>query len=253
MSKDLYYTFDEFVTAYENDSSKPYERKCVKSTSSKDDNNSKRYLIDELAEHIFSSKKFSMMPYLKSNGEFIRDNFAFNRHLGQYGKSLKNEKPLCRSWFNNGFPKELSELGVPIDYESNIAMSKVNIDLTSFNGKKLCLIEVKGTINKKSGMWETDETLLRALLEIETYYETLVCNNNLQIYINSVKSGIPEKDFDRTSISVNDVDLYIVIPSGSFAEKMYKEPHSFPYVHKLLERYSIKVLIYDKKQPEIIR
>ena len=179
-------------------------------------------------------------------GEKIRKVFNFKKHFGQYCKSLENEKPLCRNWFNEGFPNELNLLGAPIDYESSLIEvqgSKVNIDLVSYNlsTNTLFLIEVKGT--QKGTVWETSETLLRAALEIETYYLTLKENERLECFICTIKSaksdGIP-----KDKINGIKVKKVVVLPSKSDAYKMYKSKE-YPKLNELIEKLSIDVLAFD--------
>lgn len=202
--------------------------------------NNKTY-VEDISYKILNGEL--LIDYYDKN---VRNDFYFKDHYGKYGKSLENEKPLCRNWFNEGFPKELKELGFAIDYESNIILGlKTNIDLVSYSkqNKSLCLIEVKGSLEQN--IWTSDETLLRAVLEIETYYLSLYKNNKIDKFKETISSALKDRLFDRHSIE--GIKKYVVIPDKSIAAEMYKKPNLYPNLHKLIKALNINVLIFDEK------
>lgn len=202
--------------------------------------NDKTY-VEEISYKILNGE--ILIDYYKNK---VRDDFYFKDHYGKYGKSFENEKPLCRNWFNEGFPEELKELGIAIDYESNIVLGvKTNIDLVSYSkkGKCLCLIEVKGSLN--NNVWKSDETLLRAILEIETYYLTLYKNSKIDKFKKTISSALKDRMFDRNNIEK--IKKYVVIPDNSIAAEMYKNPNVYPNLHNLIKLLNITVLIFDEK------
>ena len=190
----------------------------------------------------------------------LKDNFETD-HIGKYGDSITNEKSLCRSWFNTKFPKELESLGFAIDYETNLRPNvKTNIDITSFNPKlkKMYLIEAKGNGKICDGYtyYSSKESLLRAILEIETYYETLKNNNLINNYIRSISPNkncwcIKEFNKYRNELDISSIELCIVAPKGSYLEVMYNDKEKYHYTNELLKKYNIKFITFEEKQPII--
>lgn len=223
----------------------------------KDTNNS---LIEIVAKYVYDNK--IDFGYKSQKGKEIREGkeFRFINHKGySTEKSSYQEKIICRNWFNNGFYIENKKYGEVVDYESNIIKNtNTNIDIVSYNkeSQSLYLIEVKGNGKVENGKLKIDsqESLLRCILEIETYYETLKNNGLLEVegFIDNIKSGVERIDFekDRNSLKEDNVKLLILVPKESFAHRMYLEKKEYPYVHKLLnEKYTnIKVDFFENVQ-----
>lgn len=211
-------------------------------------------LIEIVAKYVYDNKiDLSYKNKLKKGKDF-----DYNDHEGYATeKSNYEEKMICRNWFNNGFYDEIKKYGEVIDYESNlIKYTKTNIDLISYNKgtKSLYLIEVKGKGTKKDGklIINSQESLLRCILEIETYYETLKNNGLLKGFIENTCSAIKRDCFekDRSSLNEDNIKLLILVPKESFAHKMFGDKEKYPYVHKLLkEKYTnIFVDFYENEQ-----
>ena len=213
--------------------------------------NDKSY-IDVIAEYLLDSIKngtFDIQPY---TGDKIRsDSFDFKNHHGKYGDGSKQEKPLCRSWFNNpnAIPSELKKYGIIVDYESNLVKgNKTNVDLVSFSRDNNCfyLWEVKGTgteiLGEEKMKYKTPETLLRAILEIETYYQTIEINGNAQLFKRTI--GLHKFSIlDREKASIKKI---VVVPDDSDAAKQYKGS-----IKKLALTLGIDLVVYNSIQPKI--
>lgn len=208
---------------------KPYQKSVVNYIGNASDGVSYN---EVLAKYILDpKKKFGVKPYTN-----IKSSFSYKNRTAP--NSNKSEKWLCNYWLIHGFnDKEIErELGQPVERELNIVPNtKINVDLVTYNSLKetLFLVEVKGKITKDSPFYSTDETLLRCILEIETYYESL------------------EKSFDKIKSSMNNIvvrnakclKMAILVPEGSFAAKQINSS-TFPYVNALLQHYKISAFVY---------
>lgn len=200
---------------------RPYEAKALMSNS----------YGPQLAVYInskISNQTLDLNIYTEENSRLRNSRFQIATHFGKYAKDLLKEKPLCRSWFNcpERIPKNLKRYGTVIDYETNlIEGSHVNIDLVSYDGKDFYLWEVKGTgtLNDKTGLIEysSDETLVRALLEVETYYQTIVNNGNEETF----KSEIGGHLFDISNREQASIKKLVVIPRNSKIASQISDPN----------------------------
>lgn len=226
-----------------------YQKHCLKDSSKtkKEDGDDEEYCVEIIASLLNNGT--IKLNYYKDDGQIpFRNNFHFEDHDGNYGTSKTSEKALCRNWYNKGFPKLKNiegkeiQLGEIIDYESNLCGKKVNIDLTSVNGNTMYLIEVKG--EKGNGTcYHTGETLLRAALEINTYYKTLKENGLLDNF----KQNLASKN--RTiKQEINEVKKVIIFPDNpndfAYGTMIRNGKKLFPQVYKYLEDNEIIVLTY---------
>jgi hypothetical protein len=221
------YKPESIISSFTKDE-EPYQKSVVNYLGNASDGTSYN---EVLAKYIFDSKNFKIQPY--SN---VKSNFSYKNRTAPHSK--KSEKWLCNYWLTHGFDdKEVTkELGRPVERELNIVPNtKINVDLVTYNNVKetLFLVEVKGKKTKESTFYSTDETLLRCILEVETYYESLV------------------PSFEEIKNSMNDIVVRrakylkkaILVPEGSFAAKQINSS-DFPYVNALLHRYDISAFVY---------
>ena len=134
-----------------------------------------------------------------------------------------NEKNLAIAMYNNRNNKEqIKYLGNILDYEVPLKSKQKGydgkIDLITTDEKTVKLIELKINNRKK-------ETLLRALLEICTYYQRLEKQLFLENY------NIKEKDFE----------LLILIEKGSYADSQASNLANYPYLKKILKLFGQKL------------
>ena len=210
---------------------RPYQKECVNYQGKLENG----IYYNEYLATLVRKPKFNIVKYEKTreNFKFLHDKFDID---------VKSEKGLCRRFCRDKtfFDEALNlKLGMPIQYEINIVENtKINIDLASFDEKEniLYIIEVKGKKEENNDFYSTSETLLRCILEIETYYQSILG-----------KKDVLCKDLlgDKYNEDVK-LQKAILIPSDSFASKQVN-CSKFQSVNSLLKDYSIKVVIYDKK------
>lgn len=207
-------------------------------------------ILNEIKNGIFEIK------YYASGEEPIRDNFDFTSHFGEYKKSSNNEKPLCRSWFNdpNKVPNCLKKYGTIIDYECSLLEKKndkTNIDLVSFSnldGQSIFYLwEVKGgrkvDEENKTVKYSSSESLLRAVLEIETYYQTLLKNGVIDNFKQTIGAHLFNIDNRLNSM----VKKIVVVPNGSKAAEQINDET----IMEIAKELNIEVVCFDAIQPKI--
>ena len=209
---------------------RPYQKSCVNYQGQLEDGK----FYNEYLATLVRTPKFNIVKYEK-----IRNSFLFNHDKFDIG--TKSEKGLCRRFckYKSFFDDEVSsELGTPIQYEINLVENtKVNIDLASFDEKEnlLYIIEVKGKKEKDNLFYTTSETLLRCILEIETYYQSVLDKKETLL-----------KDLLGNKYNKNvKLKKAILIPSDSFASNQI-DNSDFKTVNELLTDYNIKAVIFDK-------
>ena len=189
----------------------------------------KRKKQEYYAKQLCEKENFEKFISIKSSE---RKTFKTINHKGQadiskrikrYGYLNYNEKLLARAMFNQ---KEETPFGKIIEYEVPLKARKQDkqddnydkdgdIDLISKKGETIYLIELK---RKKS----SDETFLRALLEICTYYQRL----NIQAF----KTEFPHKKIELLILLQEDsyaynqaVNLKKTVCLNNLYEKLAKE------------------------------
>ena len=157
----------------------------------------------------------------KFNGNYYA--YFRNPSIGK-GESIQEEKKMvhCLKYIGEIGKANIVDYEIPLN-DRGTSLGKGKIDLAFFYDKDFYIIETK-----KIG---SDESLLRCVLEVETYFETL--NDNFyERYCKKVKKGIL---VDETSIA------YIHFYDGYH--------HN---VKKLMEKYEIDffLLMYSKEKNE---
>lgn len=223
-----------------------YQTDCVNYRSKISVGKVKKLFTEIIAEHIIhelDAKRFDM-KYLatfydksKLRGGNAKYRFNFEHKLTE--KNKMTEKVVCHNLYKNGFENET--IGKISEYEVNLVLgSKKNIDLISINHKTktIYIIEVKGNLLKN----QNEETLLRCILEIETYYQILnkvkdefLCDLKLNGY--EIKKAILLFEGENTK---ND--------STRAWEDYIKAKDYDSFVYKLLtEKLGIEVISFTEK------
>lgn len=217
---------------------RPYQYSCVKDRNGPRNKKKKPY-IEIISEIILNDESKGIVPYINPKTEF---DYSETGRDDTKDMAIV-EKRLCRDWLRNGFSdnKIKSYLGIPCERELNIEPgTNAGVDLVSYNEKtkELFLIEVKGRIAK--GKYTTQETLLRAVLEIKTYYESL---KDEHVFKKILKTC---RDVNKTGMSnATYLRMAILIPKGCNAAKQLNKER-YPYTNRLIERWGIKVFCFDE-------
>ena len=219
---------------------RPYQYACVKDRNGPISKNKKPY-IETISEIVFKDESKGIVPYINP-----KTDFGYSKEgRKDTDDMLVKEKRLCSGWLDKGSfsDSEIDDiLGIPCERELNIEPgTNAGADLVSYNKKtkELFLIEVKGRIT--NGKYTTPETLLRAVLEIKTYYESLKSERIFKRILETCKD--PNKTGMRNATSLR---MAILIPKGCNAAKQLNKDR-YPYTNKLIEKWGIKVFCFDIK------
>ena len=189
------------------------------------------YYSEIIAESVFNNIQLLNLPHGKA-----RKSFYFSGHDGKTDRenSQRKEERFCLERYNKR-NSEISPFGKIINYQVNIfSGTKINVDLVAYDGKNdtLWLIEVKGHDGK------SNETLLRCVLEIETYYQCL--QGQRRILLTTLSS----KDEGVTTTENTIIRKGIWIPASSQAALEYSDLKNRPNLSKLILSWGIRVEIY---------
>ena len=240
-----YYTEKEILDMF--DFERPYQKSCVNygGKAKKEDGKKCRYYSEVLAERILS-KKFDLHPYDPDRKDFFVHELSDLSAAENPDES--SEQGLCRYWCTEGygFEKEIALLlGRPVDYETNIVSgTKVNIDLVSLSVEEekaiLYLIEVKGSVASNGEKVDSDETLLRCALEIETYYQSIL--KKKEQFIADFRKHFPELIAPSLPIELKKA---VLIPKEGRAEEQWINQDDFRFLHQLVKDWDILVVTFD--------
>ena len=192
------------------------------------------YYTEVIAESVIKNEKLLGLPYRQVA---VRDVFKFPGHDGKTknADSLRKEERFCLEKYNTR-NEILSPFGKIINYQVNIFPgTKINVDLVAYDDKNdiLWLIEVKGHNGK------SDETLLRCVLEIETYYRCLCEKKHALLTTLSSKDEV----FHPTENTV--IKKGIWVPKDSRPALEYLDLKNRPNVSKLINDWEIRFETYQ--------
>lgn len=151
-----------------------------------------------------------------------KNSYKIESHDGKTNKkeSNRNEERLALKMFRNNY----DNIGQIIDYQIPIKNSKDDeagkVDLLSEINNDLILIELKANNN--------DETLLRCVLEIYTYYK--------QLDLDKLRS-----DFKKINANIRKA---ILIPFNGNQHIEYKNYNDNSSVKKLIDELNIEIFIF---------
>ena len=226
----------EFLNGEKN--RRPYQYDCVKRNGPR--SKSKKPYIETIAELILKEEEKGIWPYTEN----VKTDFCYSDERDDLEPARRSkEKGLCRRWFKNkSFNNDHVEdvIGLPAEFELNIEEKhKVNVDLISYKDETIYLIEVKGN---GTGEYTSSESLLRAILEIKTYYES----------IKDKLHSIAHTCRDKHKLGLQNASklrMAILVPENSAASRQFNNPR-FPNVNKLLEKWKIEFLTFKEKVPK---
>ena len=189
----------------------------------------KEYYTEVIAELLL--EKYEYINRIGGNVN-IRSSKPFNcghqgipnidRRMEVYGRIKFNEKLLAFALFNSN---QEYDFGRVFDYEvplkEKMSDRHGKIDLVAVKGNAIKLIELK--VNNSSGK----ETLLRAILEIITYYKYLIASKSNFIF-----------DFQKALGKKPDYDFQPVIlaEQDSFCAQQLNEINNYPRLAELIKK-----------------
>lgn len=226
------YTCGEIVRAFRSNIKPSYERAEVNYAGKTADTG--EYYTEVIASLFLDGEQLRL-----PEGE-VRDSFAFDGHDGssERNKSARNEEKFCLARFNRR-AEEIFEFGRIVNYQVNILKRlKINVDLVAYdeNTATLTLVEVKGS--DVEGANRSKETLLRCVLEIETYFRLLAPHRERLFATLAAADKIPwAKDAKRLQKAV-------WVKSDSRAAQEWREIGERPALGKLIEALGTRIETY---------
>lgn len=210
-----------------------YQKGCVnwRGKTKKSDTGGGEYYTEIIAEKVLEDPQILNIP----RGA-VRGNFKFEGHDGttESPDSPRKEERFCLKKYTSR-NDETTPFGKIINYQVNIFKNtKINVDLVAYDDTNdtLWLIEVKG----HNG--ESAETLLRCVLEIETYYECLLPQKQ------TLLATLCSKHESVVTNEKTEIKKGIWVPRNSTAAKEYAELKNRPNLAKLIEQWNIKIETY---------
>lgn len=221
------YTTNNIDSFLDDNSEKLYRKKCInyKGRFKKDS----IFYIEFIAERILDNvDKYLTIKVIE------RKDYKIMTHQGISGKETSNSKAEVLI-AKRLFKKQFDCLGKFIDYEvplkeSNKDKGVGKIDLLSYNQANNCIniIELKRA--------DSAETLLRCILEIESYSRYLHNDNLLKSYSYEKNTSI-----EKGILIFKDTEPY----------KPFNNKANYPNLLKLLEIFKISVYILSEDEKKI--
>jgi len=233
-----------------------YQRACINyaGKTGKEEKKEQRLYTEVIAEYIYNQlnkQENFLIPDLESIGE-LRADFAFTGHDGIKSKSKKKdsdetaeeksnrkEEELCLKLFHEKY--YWADWGRVVNYQVNLIKNKkININLVAYNEdrKIATIIEVKG--GEKAETKKYSETLLRCILEIQTYFQIL--KKNEAGFFNTLSAA---NEFGKI-IGCKKIGKGVYVPSNSRAAEEYKEmtEGKRPQLKALFDKFEIDFKLY---------
>lgn len=229
-------TIKEFQEAMNNGIAAIYNADCITWRGKTTD--SHELYSEIISKELIESKIIEKLSSIKA---IERKNYNVN-HTGKFNNTNRQEEGFAIELFNdckNG--KELPEIGKIINYQVPLKASQKDkagkIDLVSYNEseKIVYLLELKDKDN--------EETLLRCVLEIATYYQLLNKPNFIKSYSELKNSDVKDKDIKKG----------ILIFEDSSQHNEVKEIECQPSLKTLIKSLEVEIFsIDDSKRVEHI-
>jgi hypothetical protein len=261
MSKDNYTQIENHINqlSESKDVANLYDHKIVKWTGPQNPSDKKPYYSNYVAEKLLEKHDLHTL-YSKINSSKRKDYLTNHDGVTDEYNNRSSEKIFAKSLF--GLP--LEGLGRIIDYEmplteregeDNVNNPKKygDIDLVSLNAdtNTAYLIELKMNLAGKK-----EETVLRAALEIETYYHILekVKENRFRDYI---ESKIDERynshtlsDVNLDRLKIRKAVLFAVDKESGLPQELQDENAGhYSHLRKLLAHLGINVHVMPYRYP----
>ncbi len=219
-----------------------YQREVINYKGKTSKKNGEKLYTEIIAEKILNDiyNKKNMEDILLLTNRQVREQFEFYNHDGETSnkESNRREERFCLSRYNKDSP-----WGKIINYQVNIIPgTKINVDLIAYEETLniLTLIEVKGYENEDTTKKTSNETLLRCVLEIESYYRLL--NRKKEVFFSTL-SASDKKVVTSSSTKLNKA---IWLPKNSKAYSEFTDLKNRPKLEQLIKDLEIKIECFNK-------
>lgn len=226
------YTAEEVVRAFRKGVKPSYERAEINYKGKTVD--SGEYYTEIIAKLFLDGEELRL-----PEGD-VRDSFAFYSHDGrsEMNKSARNEEKFCLARFNRR-AEESFAFGKIVNYQVNILKRlKINVDLVAYdeNSATLTLIEVKGS--DVAGVNKSHETLLRCVLEIETYFRLLAPHRE------TLFSTLAAADKATLAKDGKHLQKAVWVKSDSRAAEEWSKINERPALRALIDKFGTQIYTY---------
>jgi ribonuclease J len=203
---------------------KVYKKKCVNWSGNVSD--AAREPYTEVIARVLLNATLNIQTVIRKHSYLVHN----TKVKYSANKSIRKEEREAIRLFNDGLEGKTLPFGRIVEYQIPIKgkmaheAGKIDLAAHATDNKTLIIIELKVSINK--------ETLLRSLLEIETYYR--------QIDVSKLKD-----EFEKKGYSVKNIKKALLLYEGCSAYREYREmlDNKRPEIKKLLDKYAIEILI----------
>jgi hypothetical protein len=196
-----------------------YMSNCVNWKGKTSDN--KEYYTEVISRELLKNENINLLNRIP---QIDRENYNVGTHRGLHRGDTNRAEEIFAMRLKG---KRLRELGLVIDYQIPLKRKRSDdagkIDLITTTDKFVYLIELKYADNK--------ETLLRAILEIWTYYRYL----NRENFLNSF--GLPIQIKIRKAV---------LLGMGSNAYKEARDLKNRPELKKLAKKLRVDIFTFEE-------
>lgn len=253
MSEDNYTKIDNYIKKINEtkDIANLYNEDIVKWTGPLNPSGERPYYSNYIAEKLLEKCNLkNLFSQIEGNK---RDDYFVKSHNGSIEKfTNRKEEIFAKSLFGHN----IGHLGKVIDYQMPLkkvqadSLGKVDLVSLNANNNTAYLIELKLNLAGRD-----EETVLRAALEIETYYHAINKNRKRFVeYVDKIIGKLYGKDkpkgIDSKNIETHKVVLFAVDnESGLPQELMEENANHYQYLKKLLSHLGTNVYVMPYSYP----
>lgn len=205
-----------------------YNSKCINWKGKTSDTN--EYYSEVIAKKLLTPNRYKLITQIK---QIDRKNYKIESHKKIIiSKTRRKEEIFAKKLHSI----ELNKLGKVIDYQIPLKSKRSDkagkIDLITCKEDAAYIVEVKYLGNT--------ENLLRAVLEIWTYYNQL----NKKNFLKSFKEYKNKK--------CRDIKKAVLLAKGSTAYKEATELNERPALKKLIQKLDVKIFLFEYRVTKIL-
>lgn len=212
-----------------------YKDECINWAGKTKGKENKEYYSEIIAKFLKEEGIKEKLSQIKPIG---RKKYKLNHDGKTQRETNRQEEIFAKKLFNS--KREFTNLGKIIEYQiplkkemSNKGVGKIDLISYSENPKSAYIIELKFGYNK--------ETLLRAVLEISTYYHQLSPENFLNSFDQYKKNGLKPKDIKKAVLLCEFTNSY----------NEAKDLKNRLELKKLIEELDVKIFLMNYNTEEI--
>lgn len=201
-----------------------YDSGCIKWTGKTFDTG--EYYTEVIARELLKPEKLALLEKIE---QINRSNYIVESHDGQHNGDTNRAEEIFAMRLKG---KKIEKLGFVVEYQVTLKEKRLDdagkIDFVTSANKSVYIVELKYTSNK--------ETLLRAILEIWTYYKQLNKANFLDSF-EALKQNKTE-----------DIKKAVLLRAGCNAYEEAKELVSRPALKRLVKALDVGIFLLEENE-----